>query len=755
MPQPAAPLSTQRLGEFLVYLSSVTDEQAAIRVAVERAAMALEAEVAVVLGPGGVAGSVGFAVGQVPTALLAEVVAGRREVLHVAGAGRCHVAIAPLDRHDEGHLVVARSGADGFTADELTLLRGMARALELTLETLRTLAAERRRAAENNRLVANLQQRQRLLEEISNIQRAITRRAPLQDILDRITVGAHRLLAGEVAGLRMRDPDAPEMLLLVSSRGLGEDLASRLWRVPLAEAGEPGQAMLRDELVVTSTSDSYSRYGADAAGGGVVAVMAAPVHENDTVVGALEIASRRPGRHFSAEDQEILRVFAEHVSLAVTDARTHEAMRQAFHDPLTGLASRRLFADRLDHALAAAARSGTRVAVLFVDLDRFKIVNDSLGHAAGDGLLVGVADRVRSCLGEYDMAARLGGDEFAVILADLPNEEPAIQVAKQIIESVREPFRIDGKEAFVEASVGIALDTAGVRCGEDLLSNADLAMYQAKRNGKGRFEVFQPGLRAAFLSRLDLEGDLRHAVERNELVLHYQPIYDLRSGAAIGVEALLRWNHPERGLLPPHEFIPLAEESGLILPIGEWALTNGCRQVGRWNTARPQLPLTLSVNLSVRQLQQVDLPQIVARALAETGFAADWLVLELTESLLLQGTELILSRLQQLKALQVRLAIDDFGTGYSSLAYLRNLPIDIIKIDKSFVADMTNGPAASALARAVVQLGRTLGLVTLAEGIEAADQFEALRDTGCEMGQGYYFARPQSAAATERLLLGG
>jgi diguanylate cyclase (GGDEF)-like protein len=739
---PPAPPATQRLGEFLVFLSEVTDEAAAIRVAVERAASALEAEVAAVLRAGTVAASIGFALGRVPEAALVESVAGRRTLLEVPGAGPCHVGVAPLTRHGGGHLVVARSGADGFRPEELGLLRGMARALELTLEALRTLAAERRRAAENDELLASLRQRQRLLEQISEIQRAITRRAPLQEILDSITAGAHRLLGDDVVGLYMRDPDDPAALLLMSSRGLTGETTRRLWRVSAADAITPA-----DPATWRARPGPVS-YRAELTAAGIVAVMAAPVHENGVVVGSLHVASRRRDRVYTESDRETLRVFAEHVSLAVTDAKTHEEMHKAFHDQLTGLASRRLFTDRLDNALAGAARTGARVAVLFVDLDNFKLVNDSLGHAAGDSLLVGVADRIRSAVRDGDLAARLGGDEFAVVLGDLSTECAAVRVATRIIEAVQAPFLIDGKEVFVEVSVGIALDATGAGRGQNLLRDADLAMYQAKRSGKGRYEIFKPGLRTALLSRLDLEHDMRHAVERGQLLLHYQPILDLTEERILAVEALLRWQHPQRGLLPPCEFIPAAEETGLIVPIEAWVLATACQQVSTWMEGRHP-PLTLNVNMSVRQLQRPDLADVVARVLRETGLPADRLVLELTESILLQDTKVMVARLQRLKELGVRLAIDDFGTGYSSLAYLRRLPIDTIKIDKSFLDDIAAAPASSDLARAVVQLGRTLEMTTVAEGIETRFQLDALRAAGCHLGQGFYFAKPLTVDAIE------
>jgi diguanylate cyclase (GGDEF)-like protein len=739
----ATALATQRLAEFLAVVSRAPDVESATRVVTERAARALEAEVAVVFdATGAVVSSVGFALGRVPVAALREVVAGRRELIDVPGAGLCRAAVAEVGGRIPGHVLVARSGGDGFNIDEVSLLRGMARVLELTVETLRTFEAERRQAAENARLVTSLRERQRLLEQLSRIQRAITRREPLAQILDTITAAAQELFGDEAVGLRMFDPDAPDMLLLVASRGLPDDTAKRLWRVPVTDRGVTPTAVRLDQLIVMNDHGGHGPQLPNP----IVSAMAAPVHDGGRVVGGLAIGSFRPDRVYGLADQEVLRVFAEHVSLAVTDAKTQEAMYQAFHDSLTGLASRGLFLDRLNHALARAARKGTRLAVLFVDLDRFKNVNDSLGHSAGDLLLVGVAERLRSCLADDDTAARLGGDEFAVVLEDVADDEQATRVARRIIDRLRAPFLLGGHEAFVDASVGIAFNGDGDEDGQTLIRNADLAMYQAKKNGRGHHEIFQPALRARFVRNLELEGSLRHAVDQGDFVLHYQPIVELATGRFMGAEALVRWRHPEQGLIGPPEFIPLAEETGLILPIDRWVLGDACRQIGEWNARRgAQRPLTVSVNLSARQLQRTDLPDFVAATLAHTGLDPGCLVIEITESLLLQDTAATMDRLRRLKALRVRVAIDDFGTGYSSLAYLRQFPVDIIKIDKSFVAGAGDGPDASALARAIVQLGRTLRLSTIAEGIETAAQLAELDSAGCEYGQGYYFAEPVPA----------
>ncbi len=744
----ATALSTQQLAEFLAVISVVPDGDVAAAVAAEGAARALEAEVGVVLGQRGVLSAVGFPRGRIPVNDLIEVATGPRRLLDVPGAGRCHTAVAPIAGPVPGPLLVARQGDGGFTVDEVSLLRGMARVLELTVARLHTLVAERRQAAENERLLAELRERHRLLQELSKIQRAIARQEPFPAILTAITVGAQELLGDEVAGLRLRDPDDPSMVILHAGRGWEPGSARALWRVGVADAGAAGQAVLRDDVVVLQhhpapAAGPASEGSAVPAPRRMRAEMAAPVHDNGLVVGSLMVGSYRP-RRYTDRDREVLRVFADHVSLAVTDHRTREKMYAAYHDPLTGLASRALFLDRLGHDLARAAQHDTRRAVLFVDLDRFKMVNDSLGHAGGDALLVGVADRLRSCLRGADTAARLGGDEFAVVLQDLDGLGQAAAVAGQIIAVLQAPFVVQGREVFVNASIGVAVNADAAATAEDLVRDADLAMYQAKKNGKGRYEIYEPSMQARLMRTVSLETDLRRALERDEFVLHYQPIVDLADGQVHAVEALVRWQHPDRGLVAPQMFVALAEETGLIVPIGLRVLREACRQAAAWNAARPgQPPLTVSVNLSARQFQQRDLPAVLTGTLSEVGLDPACLVLEITESLLLHDTDVTLSRLRQIKALGLRLAIDDFGTGYSSLAYLRRFPIDIIKIDKSFVAEIERGAyESSALARAIVQLGRTLRMVTLAEGIETPDQAAELYDVGCHLGQGYHFAPP-------------
>jgi diguanylate cyclase (GGDEF)-like protein/PAS domain S-box-containing protein len=423
---------------------------------------------------------------------------------------------------------------------------------------------------------------------------------------------------------------------------------------------------------------------------------------------------------------------------------------QAFHDPLTGLANRALFRDRVSHALTIANRQGGSLAVLFLDLDDFKKVNDSLGHGEGDRLLVEVARRLRSCARESDTVARLGGDEFAVLIEDA-SQSSHDAVVERITTAMARPFSVGNSDLEIHASTGIATPSTGDTA-DALLRNADVAMYSAKRQGKGRSVRFDPRMYTNVIDRLEMEGALRRAIERGELTLHYQPIVALRSGELVGVEALVRWNHPRHGSLVPLHFIPLAEETGLIVPLGRWVMAESIRQLMQWKTSYPGRPISVYVNISGRELTEADAVGEIQRMMVESGVVSESLVLEITESVLMQQTDAVLAKLHELKALGLRLAIDDFGTGYSSLSYLQRFPIDILKIAKPFVDDVAAGVERSALARAIIGIGSTLKLTTLAEGIEMAEQRAGLVSLGCELGQGYYFARPLPAAAIDAIL---
>jgi diguanylate cyclase (GGDEF)-like protein/PAS domain S-box-containing protein len=441
----------------------------------------------------------------------------------------------------------------------------------------------------------------------------------------------------------------------------------------------------------------------------------------------------------------------------ITERKTFEERlrHQAFHDSLTELPNRALFMDRLGHALIRKVRRENPVAVLFLDLDNFKLVNDSLGHEAGDKLLVSVAKRLQDCLRAEDTAARFGGDEFAILLEDVPDASAVVQVASQIIQTLEDPFFLEGREVFVNMSVGIALSTSDRERPTDLLRNADVALYRAKASGKATYEVFDAAMNILTLERLDLEANLRRAIERGELTVYYQQQIELLTGRIAGWEALLRWMHPERGPIPPWVFIPIAEETGLITQITKLVLEEACRQAKEWQERRPDADtsLKMSVNISARQFQRPEeLVRDVVHVLEETELDPGDLVLEITESMIMGNAERNVDLLRRLKGLGVQIAVDDFGTGYSNLAYLRRFPVDMLKVDKSFVDGMEENSENSAIVETVISLARALGLRTVAEGIETTEQVDRLQALGCELGQGYYFSEPLPAAEAGSLL---
>ena len=427
---------------------------------------------------------------------------------------------------------------------------------------------------------------------------------------------------------------------------------------------------------------------------------------------------------------------------------------QAFHDSLTGLANRARFTDRLDQALKRSRRTMKPVATLFIDLDNFKAINDSFGHAAGDTVLKRVAERIEGCLRAGDSAARLGGDEFAVILEDLEHPAEVQRVATRILDALQVPVRCDGHEVFCRASIGIAIAEATSQTEADveaLLRNADVAMYSAKRRGKAHFEIYEESMHLALLRRFELLGDLRAAVDREEFFVQYQPTVDLRTNEIVGLEALLRWQHPRHGVVMPDDFIALAEESGVILLLGRWVLQEACRQMSEWQREDPGAEsLCLAVNVSVHQLRDARFVRDVKEILQQTGLDPSKLTLEITESITLEPGDGAMLVLKQLKEIGVRLAIDDFGMGASSFSYLQRLPFDIVKIDKSFIQHDDGNGDVQEVARKVIELGRTLNLEVVAEGIEKDSQLAELRDMDCEIGQGYLFAKPLDADEVTR-----
>jgi diguanylate cyclase (GGDEF)-like protein/PAS domain S-box-containing protein len=435
----------------------------------------------------------------------------------------------------------------------------------------------------------------------------------------------------------------------------------------------------------------------------------------------------------------------------ISERKAFEAQleHQAFHDPVTQLPNRALLNERVRHALARARRENTTLAVIFLDIDDFKTINDSLGHVAGDRVLLEVAKRLATSIRVSDTAARFGGDEFAVLLEDITGPEEVLDTAERVVERLLEPLHIEGKEIVVRASLGLSiLDHQFMVNADELIRNADAAMYIAKRDGKGSYRLFEPTMHSDVVARLELRADLQRALVNDEFELYYQPVIRLRDGLASGVEALVRWRHPERGLIGPSKFIPFAEESGLIIPLGRWVLREGCRQaMAVREHVLTETPLTMNINISVNQLHQSDIAADVRDALTDSGLDPESLTLEITETVMMINADLAHQRLTELKELGVRIALDDFGTGYSSLAYLSRFPVDVIKMDRSFLSAGAS-PVASGLATAVIGLGKTFELDVVAEGIEFAEQWSTLRELGCELGQGFYFAQPMDSTAT-------
>ena len=426
---------------------------------------------------------------------------------------------------------------------------------------------------------------------------------------------------------------------------------------------------------------------------------------------------------------------------------------QAFHDELTGLANRALFSDRVKHALAVAERKDGSVAVLFLDLDDFKEVNDSLGHQAGDQLLIETARRIEICLRQGDTAARLSGDEFGVLL-ERATRESAAGIAERVLERLCEPIAVAGKELFLRASIGIALSDTDGRVAEELLRNADTAMYRAKASGKGSFALFKQSMHAAALLRFELRSELAGATARGEMSVRYQPIFELANGTIAGFEVLLRWTHPRRGIVPSESFIPLAEETGAVVQLGRWAIETAVHQLRAWETRWPDEAghLWLSINLSPRQLADRGLPVMVEAAIRRAGIAGSRLIVEVTESAVTVDVDTARERLTALQQFGIRVAVDNFGTGYSSLGVLEQMPVDVLKIAPRFVQRLGTNERRPRLVEAMVRLGDTLGLPTVAEGVENVTQLALLQRLGCEFGQGFHLSRPLRPERVEGLL---
>jgi len=582
--------------------------------------------------------------------------------------------------------------------------------------------------------------------------------------------GASRVLAGQ--NRRLQEQATTERLLLVDLQRSEERFRS------LVRNASDGVIVLGEDGLIRYESPAVERILGRRADDGIGRQAVADIHPDDrsTVEHRLadvasshgsEAAVEFRARHADGswrtleaiaknllDDPAVGGVVVNYRDITERKVLEEQLRHQAFHDGLTGLANRSLFRDRLGHALIRAGRGGSPTAVLYLDLDDFKAVNDRLGHAAGDRLLVAVGERLRTATRAGDTVARLGGDEFAIIVEEAEPTEAGM-AAGRIIEALAPSFGVGDRPINARASIGIAISSVDSGDADELLRQADIAMYAAKARGGACHVTYEAQLYDATIARMELKADLPGALERGELRVAYQPIVDIDSGAITGSEALMRWDHPERGAIPPIEFIPLAEESGLILELGRWILDTACRQTRIWQEDTGRANLTISVNLSGRQIADENLVADVEHVLEVSGLDPHSLTLEITESVLIHDVEASVTVFRALKALGIRLAIDDFGTGYSSLSYLRQFPIDILKIDRSFVASLDDSSDSNALVRSILDLGATLRLDTVAEGIETSEQRQVLRRLGAKRGQGHLFARPMDPDHLGDLLGGG
>ena len=634
-----------------------------------------------------------------------------------------------------------------FAAVCVALLGGLeARGQAQRRRTLSEAAGALVRSEESSRLQANQQRAvarfgQQALEGADTDELAREASRILTEVLDIDYGGVLKLLPGG------------DELLLVSGVGLPEEMIGQA-RVPADYRSQSGYALATGKATIVDDLSTETRFQQSElqSAQGMQSAAITLIKGKKEPFGVLGAGSREL-HGFTQEDVDFMQAIANVLANAVERRRTEErTQHEALHDGLTGLPNRNLFLDRLRHALSAGARRETAIAVLFLDLDQFKLVNDSLGHAAGDELLAAVAPRIEQALRPGDTVARFGGDEFAVLADDVGDEHGATRIAERIAEALARPFILREREHFVSASIGISIGT-GAEPPEALIRDADSALYRAKEHGRGGYEIFDEVMRSRVIEHMQTENDLRRALQREELVVHYQPVVRLQDGTIASMEALLRWNHPERGLIGPLAFIPVAEDSRLIVPIGRWVIEQACRQAAAWQRLHPDsAPVNVSVNLSARQLADPELIPHIEGSIRANGIEPSTLWLELTESTLLDDTAHVERTLGALQRLGVCLVLDDFGIGFSSLGYLKRLPLSIVKLDRSFVENVTDSPNDAAIVRAVSDMAETIGIGVVAEGVENEDQVRVARELGCGYAQGFHFSEPVPASYAERLL---
>jgi diguanylate cyclase (GGDEF)-like protein len=550
-----------------------------------------------------------------------------------------------------------------------------------------------------------------------------------------------RVLAIDLAGVIKVIPEE-QALVIVATEPHDSNIEGT--NLPSGTGSHAGYTLATGTPVIVKDWDTETRFEQSEQVRGMKSGLTVMIRAANRSFGVLGVQCT-DHREFGTQDVNFMQAIANVTGNAIERREEEERTRyEALHDPLTGLPNRNLFLDRLGRALAQTERRETTVAVLFLDLDQFKLVNDSLGHAAGDELLAAVAPRLEQGLRPSDTIARFGGDEFAV-LADVKTERDAIRVAERIKTALSLPFKLRQREHFVSASMGISLGR-GEKAPEAMIRDADAALYRAKEKGRGGYELFDSAMRARAVEHMRIENDLRRALDRGELELHYQPIVGLRDGSIMAIEALLRWRHPEYGLTSPTSFIPVAEESQLIVPVGRWVIEEACNKVAEWQSLQPDAaPVRIAVNLSGRQIGDPQLLSTVSAAIEASGIDPPTLSFELTESVLFEESGVSEPIMRSLRGIGVRLVLDDFGSGFSSLGYLKRFPLDGIKLDRSFIENVADGLTDAQIVKAVVEMARALGLEIVAEGVETADQLAAVRNLGCHQAQGFYFMPPLPA----------
>lgn len=743
----AAPGS--ELPEFLASISAATTVDGAIADGVVRLAESFEAEVAALVRDGTVLGAVGYPRQVVHHPDLRAVASGWTDHLDVPGLGVLGATAAEVG--DDSVVVMARA-SEPFGAEELSSARAMGRVLVLTIRLIETV--ERQRAmstiavaqmAENEKLLARARAQGRMLESNLRVQRLISQRLPVDEILQAITDEACALLGSDLVGIHLDAPGLSHSSAISTAGPVGDRLLGCLAPDDLVRLGRQAA----DGELDSPRMLALPVHGEAAA---PVTICGTPVRNNGVSMGGLFLMSPTVVGATHHVDTAAVETFAGQASIALTDASTLHELHHAFHDTLTGLANRALFLDRLDHALGLAGRRNTPTALLFIDLDHFKVVNDSLGHAAGDELLRQVGVALGGASGAFDSAARLGGDEFAVLVEDSTAAD-ALKLAQTLRRSIESLDGPAGSTAAPSASIGVALCEANEMSRDELMRLADIAMYSVKRRGRSDVALYTPPMGKSRLDNRSIAARLQRGLELGEFVVHYQPLVSLRDRAVTGIEALVRWEDPERGLVPPFEFIPAAEETGMIVDLGREVLRQAAvatQQLRREGNGSPKLGV--SVNLSALQLEQESIVADVAAELKASGLPPHALTLEVTESLFLTDAEASGERLNALKALGVNLAIDDFGTGFSSLQYIQRYPFDVLKIDRSFISGLGSASNSGAVVKTMLALGKEMSMTTVAEGIETPVELAQLRALRCSHGQGYLFSRPIDLEALTALL---